>query len=149
MIASIAGLARNAVGLMLSRLELATIELSEVRNHMLQLIVIFALATVAGLFAIAYGSVLIVFLAWDSLGWKILAIMTVVFVLLAIALVMYARAMLRQGKLSMPATMAELKAVDEVAYVRFASVYRQFSDVNTFMDELKTLLQKQGHSEEA
>jgi uncharacterized membrane protein YqjE len=54
--------------------------------------------------------VLIVFLAWDSLGWKILAIMTVVFVLLAIALVMYARAMLRQGKLSMPATMAELKA---------------------------------------
>ncbi|PJJ22177.1 Uncharacterized membrane protein YqjE [Janthinobacterium sp. OK676] len=110
LIGSVAGLAKNAVGLMLSRLELATIELSEVRNHMLQLVVIFALATVAGLFAIAYGSVLIVFLAWDSLGWKILAIMTVVFVLLAIALVLYARAMLRQGKLSMPATMAELKA---------------------------------------
>ena len=110
LIASIAGLARNAVGLMLSRLELASIELSEVRNHLLQLVVIFALAMVAGLFAIAYGSVLVVFLAWDSLGWKILAIMTVVFILLAIGLVMYARAMLRQGKLSMPATMAELKA---------------------------------------
>ena len=110
LIASIAGLARNAVGLMLSRLELASIELSEVRNHLLQLVVMFALAMVAGLFAVAYGSVLVVFLAWDSLGWKILAIMTVVFVLLAIALVMYARAMLRQGKLSMPATMAELKA---------------------------------------
>ncbi|MBB5369246.1 MULTISPECIES: phage holin family protein [unclassified Janthinobacterium] len=110
LIASFAGLARNAVGLMLSRLELATIELSEVRNHVLQLIVIFALATVAGLFAIAYGSVLIVFLAWDSLGWKILLIMTAVFVLLAIGLVIYARAMLSQGKLSMPATMAELKA---------------------------------------
>ncbi|WP_300751684.1 phage holin family protein [Janthinobacterium sp.] len=110
LIASFAGLARNAVGLMLSRLELATIELSEVRNHVLQLIVIFALATVAGLFAIAYGSVLIVFLAWDSLGWKILLIMTAVFVLLAIGLVVYARAMLGQGKLSMPATMAELKA---------------------------------------
>lgn len=39
--------------------------------------------------------------------------------------------------------MQELKGVDEVAYVRFASVYRQFSDVNTFMDELKTLLSKQ------
>lgn len=38
--------------------------------------------------------------------------------------------------------MAELKQIDEVAYVRFASVYRQFSDINTFMDELKTLLSK-------
>ena len=110
LIASIAGLARNAVGLMLSRLELASIELSEVRNHLLQLVVMFALAMVAGLFAIAYGSVLVVFLAWDSLGWKILLIMTAVFVLLAVGLVMYARAMLRQGKLSLPATMAELKA---------------------------------------
>ena len=44
--------------------------------------------------------------------------------------------------------MKELKAVDEVAYVRFASVYRQFSDINTFMDELKTLLAKQGLTEE-
>lgn len=110
LIASIAGLARNAVGLMLSRLELASIELSEVRNHLLQLVVIFALAMVAGLFAIAYGSVLVVFLAWDSLGWKILLVMTAVFLLLAVGLVMYARAMLRQGKLSLPATMAELKA---------------------------------------
>ena len=36
--------------------------------------------------------------------------------------------------------MAQLKKIDEVAYVRFASVYRQFSDINTFMDELKELL---------
>lgn len=36
--------------------------------------------------------------------------------------------------------MAELKKIDEVAYVRFASVYRQFSDINTFMDELKDML---------
>lgn len=34
----------------------------------------------------------------------------------------------------------ELKDVDEVAYVRFASVYRQFKDINSFMDELKVLL---------
>ena len=38
--------------------------------------------------------------------------------------------------------MQELKRIDEVAYVRFASVYRQFSDINTFMDELKDLLNK-------
>ncbi|MCI9216391.1 transcriptional regulator NrdR [Lachnospiraceae bacterium 42-17] len=36
--------------------------------------------------------------------------------------------------------MEELKQLDEVAYVRFASVYREFKDVNTFMDELKKIL---------
>ncbi len=36
--------------------------------------------------------------------------------------------------------MEKLKNVDEVAYVRFASVYRQFKDINTFMDELSKLL---------
>lgn len=36
--------------------------------------------------------------------------------------------------------MRELKDIDEVAYVRFASVYRQFKDINTFMDELNKLL---------
>jgi transcriptional repressor NrdR len=38
--------------------------------------------------------------------------------------------------------MTRLAAVDEVAYVRFASVYRQFRDVNQFMDELKSILSK-------
>ena len=36
--------------------------------------------------------------------------------------------------------MDKLKGIDEVAYVRFASVYRQFRDINTFMDELAKLL---------
>ena len=40
------------------------------------------------------------------------------------------------GKLAMD----KLKNIDEVAYVRFASVYREFKDVNTFMDELKKFL---------
>ena len=38
------------------------------------------------------------------------------------------------------AVMNKLKGIDEVAYVRFASVYRQFKDLNEFMDELKTML---------
>ena len=38
--------------------------------------------------------------------------------------------------------MSKLKLVDEVAYVRFASVYRQFKDVNTFFDELSKLIDK-------
>ena len=36
--------------------------------------------------------------------------------------------------------MAGLRQLDEVAYVRFASVYRQFKDLNEFMDELKSML---------
>ena len=36
--------------------------------------------------------------------------------------------------------MSRLKNVDEVAYVRFASVYRSFKDINTFMEELSKLL---------
>lgn len=38
--------------------------------------------------------------------------------------------------------MQKLKDIDEVAYVRFASVYRQFKDINAFMDELSQLLRK-------
>ena len=38
--------------------------------------------------------------------------------------------------------MGKLAALDEVAYVRFASVYRQFRDVNQFMGELKNILDK-------
>ncbi len=38
--------------------------------------------------------------------------------------------------------MDKLKGVDEVAYVRFASVYRQFKDINTFMSELSKLLEQ-------
>ena len=39
--------------------------------------------------------------------------------------------------------MDELRHLDEVAYVRFASVYRQFKDIDEFMDVLKTLYQKE------
>ena len=40
--------------------------------------------------------------------------------------------------------MEKLRDIDEVAYVRFASVYREFKDINTFMNELKGLITKRG-----
>ena len=40
--------------------------------------------------------------------------------------------------------MAALKELDKVAYVRFASVYRQFKDINELMDEVKTLFEHKG-----
>ena len=36
-----------------------------------------------------------------------------------------------------------LAKIDEVAYVRFASVYRQFKDINVFIEELKELIKKE------
>ncbi len=43
--------------------------------------------------------------------------------------------------------MAYLKEIDEVSYVRFASVYREFRDVNSFMEELKVILESKRKSE--
>ncbi|WP_432383103.1 phage holin family protein [Duganella sp. P38] len=110
LIASLGLVTRNAIGLLLNRLELAALELAQVRNHLLQLVVVFALAVLLGGFALIYASVTIVYLAWAAIGWVILPVITVVFLAFAIGLVLYARAMLRSGKLSLPATMAELKS---------------------------------------
>lgn len=44
--------------------------------------------------------------------------------------------------------MERLKEVDEVAYVRFASVYRQFKDLNTFVNELESILSEKDKKEE-
>ena len=44
--------------------------------------------------------------------------------------------------------MDELKKLDQVAYVRFASVYREFKDLGSFMDELQALMDNQKHSGE-
>ncbi len=44
--------------------------------------------------------------------------------------------------------MDKLKDLDEVAYVRFASVYRQFKDINTFVTELKNILIEKGDKNE-
>jgi uncharacterized membrane protein YqjE len=114
LIGSLAAVARNTGRLMLSRLELAALELSEVRNHLVELAVVFALTLLAGWFAIAFTTATIIFLCWEAMGWKILLVLAVVFVLVTIGFIMGARSMLRQGKLSLPATMAELKADREM-----------------------------------
>ena len=103
------GLAKNLFGLVVSRVELAAIELSEVRNHLIELVALFAGAVLAVWFAIAYGSATIVALAWESMGWKILLIMFVVFVAITAFLVFRGMSLLKQGKLAFPETMKELK----------------------------------------
>lgn len=106
---SMTGLAKNIFGLFVARVELAALELSEVRNHVLALLAVFALAVICSWFAIAFGSAIIVALAWESMGWKILLVMFLVFVGATVLLGLKARAMLKEGKLAFPETMSELK----------------------------------------
>lgn len=110
LIGSLAGVAKNSLRLLLARIELAACELSEVRNHLVQLSVLFALAILAAWFAIAFGTATLIYLAWEALGWKILLILTAVFLVVAVGLIMHMMKVIRQGKLALPATMAELKA---------------------------------------
>jgi uncharacterized membrane protein YqjE len=109
LMSGLTGLAKNLLGLVVSRVELAAIELSEVRNHAIELVGLFAGAVLAIWFAIAYGTAMVVALAWESMGWKILLVMFVVFLAITAILVFKGLAMLKQGKLAFPETMKELK----------------------------------------
>lgn len=109
LIGGVAELARNTFGLMMSRIELAALELAEVRANALKLAVLFALAMIIALFAIGYWTVLIAYLSWPILGWKILLILAIVCTVVAISIFLYLQSLIRQGKLSMPATMEELR----------------------------------------
>ena len=106
----ISGLAKNLFGLIVSRVELAALELSEVRNHVIELLAIFAGAVLAVWFALAYGTAMIVALAWDAMGWKILLVLFLVFLVITAVLVAKGLAMLKHGKLAFPETMNELRA---------------------------------------
>ncbi|WP_229512936.1 phage holin family protein [Massilia sp. AB1] len=105
----ISSLGKSIFGLLVSRVELAALELSEVRNHVIELVAIFAVAVLSIWFAVAYGTAMVVALAWDAMGWKILLIMFVIFLLVTAVLVAKGLSMLKQNKLALPATMKELK----------------------------------------
>ncbi len=109
LIGGLTGLAKNIFGLLVSRVELAALELTEVRNHVMSLLAVFALAVICSWFAIAYGTAIIVALTWEAMGWKILLVLFLVFLAATAALVFKAKAMLKEGKLAFPETMNELK----------------------------------------
>jgi uncharacterized membrane protein YqjE len=110
LIAGLASMAKNLFGLFVSRIELAALELSEIRANLLKLALIGALGVLAAWFAIAFWTGLIVVLAWDTWGWRILLVIAAGFSILAVGIFFYAKSVLGQGKLSMPATMTELRS---------------------------------------
>ncbi|HEV7855795.1 MAG TPA: phage holin family protein [Herminiimonas sp.] len=109
LIAGIADLGRNMFGLLASRIELAAVELAEIRTNLLKMAVLFALGTIVAFFAIGYWTALLVYLSWDTLGWKILLILAVLCTVIAAAMLFYIQSLVKHGKLSMPATMQELR----------------------------------------
>lgn len=109
LIGGVSSLFKSLFGLVVSRVELAALELTEVRNHVIELLAIFAAAVLAVWFAVAFGAMTVVALAWESMGWTILLIMFAVFALITAILVSKGLALLKQNKLAFPATMKELK----------------------------------------
>lgn len=110
LISGLASMTKNFFALLVSRLELAAIELAEVRTNLLKLLLVAAFGLIAAWFALVFWSGLLVFLTWDALGWKILLIVAAVFTAISFAIFFYAKSMLKHGRLSMPATLAELRS---------------------------------------
>ncbi|MES2127974.1 MAG: phage holin family protein, partial [Pseudomonadota bacterium] len=104
-LASLAALTRNSLCLLVARLELAALELAEVRNHVLALLGLFMLVLVCAAMALAYGSAMVVVLSWDALGWKVLLLFFLGFALAAWLLLQTVRQMLADGKIALPETM--------------------------------------------
>lgn len=109
LVAGIFGIARNLLGLILNRFELALLELSELSGHIAKFVFVVALAMVALWFFVAFGTVLVVYLAWQVWGWKILLFFAILFAVITLALGLYAWLMLKKGDLTMTLTSAELQ----------------------------------------
>jgi uncharacterized membrane protein YqjE len=108
-ISAVTSMTKNLFGLLVNRIELAAVELAQVRTNLLQLLLVSAFGLIAAWFALVFWSGLLVFLTWDALGWKILLIIAAVFTAIAIGIFLYAKTMVKEGRLSMPATLAELR----------------------------------------
>ncbi|MGS0741820.1 phage holin family protein [Glaciimonas sp. GG7] len=109
LITGLVGTAKNMFALVISRIELAALEFSEIGTHIVRLLLVFSLGILALLFALAFWSGLVVVLAWDALGWKILLILAALFTVIAIGMGLYVRAILREQRIGLPQTMSELR----------------------------------------
>jgi uncharacterized membrane protein YqjE len=105
----LAGMAKNVIALLVNRIELASIELAEVRSNLVRLLLASAAGMIAACFAMLFWTGLLIVLTWDALGWKILLILAVGFSVIAVGVALYVQSMIKQGQLSMPATLSELR----------------------------------------
>lgn len=109
LVSGLVSTAKNMFALVISRIELAAVEFSEIGSHLCKVLLIGALSIISLWFALAFWCGLVVVLTWDALGWKILAILATLFTIVTIGFSFYVRRVLRQGRLGLPVTMAELR----------------------------------------
>jgi len=110
------GLASNAMAFIKGvlklarvRFSMATVEFADARDAFLQVLLLGAFALLASAFALLSISGIIVVLAWEALGWHILMILFLTYLLLAMILLWRARGIIASGKIGLPVTLAELK----------------------------------------
>ena len=110
------GLASNVGTMMASvlkliavRLSMAVMELADARDAVLRVLLLGALAVLAAAFALLSLSAMIVALAWDAMGWRILLILFLAYLLLVLGMLWKARSIIASGQIGLPTTLAELQ----------------------------------------
>ena len=91
------------------RLSMAVMELADARDAVLRVLLLGALAVLAAAFALLSLSAMIIALAWDAMGWRILLILFLAYLLLAIGMLWKARSIIASGQIGLPTTLAELE----------------------------------------
>ena len=91
------------------RLSMAVMELADARDAVLRVLLLGALAVLAAAFALLSLSAMIVALAWDAMGWRILLILFLAYLLLAVSMLWKARSIIASGQIGLPTTLAELE----------------------------------------
>lgn len=109
-LASTAGAAMTSVLKLIGvRLSMAVLELGAARNAVFRVLLLAALAVLAAAFALLSVSAMIVALAWDALGWRILLLLCLAYLVLAVAMLLKARNIILSGQIGLPMTLAELQ----------------------------------------
>ena len=110
------GLASNAMTFIKSvlklagvRFSMATVEFADARDAFLRVLLLGVFALLASAFAFLSISGVIVVLAWEALGWRILMILFFAYLLLTMILLWRARGIIASGKIGLPVTLTEMK----------------------------------------
>ena len=100
---------KNVLKLAGVRFSMATVEFADARDAFLRVLLLGVFALLALAFAFLSISGVIVVLAWEALGWRILMILFFVYLLLTMILLWRARGIIASGKIGLPVTLTEMK----------------------------------------
>lgn len=106
----------SALNLFFARAGLAALELGEARDALIRMLLLSACGLLLAGFALVLWTALLIYLAWNSMGWTVLLLLALFYTFIAGLFLVNARRILDQGKLGLPATMAELRADREALF---------------------------------